>query len=278
MAVPKFDELFNPVIQALHELGGSATVREIDERVGEILNLSEEDLNEIHRGSMTKLSYLCTWARNYLKRYGVVENSERGVWRLTTKGYGIQEVDKEEVKRAVRDVGRKNVAVGDLSFVGEDPDTTTSTWQENLISEMYNLSPAAFEKLSQRLLREAGFIEVEVTGRSGDGGIDGTGILQLNSFLSFRILFQCKRYKGSVSSQEIRNFRGAMDGRAQNGLFMTTGTFTRDARNEADRDGATPIDLIDGNLFAEKMKELGLGVIINGEEVEVDGNFFKEFM
>lgn len=278
MAVPKFDDMFNPVIKALHELGGSASISEIDEKVSEILNLSEEDQNDIHRGNTTKLGYRCAWARNYLKRYGIVESSERGVWRLTTKGLNTQTVVKEDVKKFVRALNNTNISIDELASEGQEPNNSQSTWQENLITEIYNLSPKAFEQLSQRLLREAGFIQVEVTGRSGDGGIDGKGILRLNGFLSFRILFQCKRYAGSVPSKEIRDFRGAIDGRAEKGLFITTGTFTRDAKAEAIREGATPIDLIDGNLFAEKMKELKLGVVTKIEEdVQVDKTFFKDF-
>ena len=278
MAVPKFDDMFNPVIKALHELGGSASISEIDEKVSEILNLSEEDQNDIHRGNTTKVGYRCAWARNYLKRYGIVESSERGVWRLTTKGLNTQTVVKEDVKKFVRALNNTNISIDELASEGQEPNSSQSTWQENLITEIYNLSPKAFEQLSQRLLREAGFIQVEVTGRSGDGGIDGKGILRLNGFLSFRILFQCKRYVGSVPSKEIRDFRGAIDGRAEKGLFITTGTFTRDAKAEAIREGATPIDLIDGNLFAEKMKELKLGVITKIEEdVQVDKTFFKDF-
>src|SRR5205823_8842550 len=109
-----------------------------------------------------------------------------------------------------------------------------------------------------RVLRETGFTQVEVTGRSGDGGIDGKGIAKINGILSFRVVFQCKRYRGSVGASEIRDFRGAMQGRADKGLFITTGYFTRDAIKEATRDGATAIDLVDGEKLVEKLRELGL--------------------
>ena len=139
------------------------------------------------------------------------------------------------------------------------------------------LSPAAFERLIQRMLREAGFVQVEVTGKSGDGGIDGRGIAKINGILSFRIVFQCKRYKGAVGAPEIRDFRGAMQGRADKGLFLTTGYFTRDAVREATRDGAIAIDLVDGEKLAEKLKELGLGVSIQWtESVTVDEGWFEK--
>ena len=114
-------------------------------------------------------------------------------------------------------------------------------------------------------------VQLQVTGKSGDGGIDGVGIARINGFLSFHVLFQCKRYQGSVSASHIRDFRGAMQGRTDKGLFITTGTFTRDAIKEATRDGAPPIDLIDGEQLVQRLKELGLGVKIEMvESIEVD--------
>ena len=109
-------------------------------------------------------------------------------------------------------------------------------------------------------------------------GIDGRGIAKINGILSFHIIFQCKRYKGKVSSKEIRDFRGAMVGRTDKGLFITTGDFTRDAFLEATRDGVQTIDLIDGEKLAEKLKELNLGVKIEHREiVTVDEDWFNRF-
>lgn len=139
------------------------------------------------------------------------------------------------------------------------------------------MSPDAFERLTQRILRESGFIQVEVTGRTGDGGVDGRGIMQLGGMLSFRVIFQCKRYQGSVGAGQIRDFRGAMVGRAEKGLFITTGTFTPDARREATRDGAPPIDLVDGDQLIDILKKLELGVHsrkVEIEEITVDSEWF----
>jgi restriction system protein len=126
------------------------------------------------------------------------------------------------------------------------------------------------------MLRESGFVQVEVTGRTGDGGIDGKGIVRVGGLLSFHVLFQCKKYQGSVSAGAIRDFRGALIGRADKGLFVTTGTFTRDAIREATRDGATPIDLMDGDQLAGKLKELRLGIKTEMvENVDIDIGWFK---
>ena len=132
------------------------------------------------------------------------------------------------------------------------------SWRDELLDALLKMDPSAFERLVQRLLRESGFIQVEVTGQSGDGGIDGKGIMRLGGLLSFHVIFQCKRYKGSVTVSQVRDFRGAMVGRADKGLLITTGNFTKDAVREATRDGAPAIDLIDGDLLIDKLKELEL--------------------
>lgn len=150
-------------------------------------------------------------------------------------------------------------------------------WQDRLLECLLKMSPAAFERLCQKILKDSGFIKVEVTGRSGDGGIDGIGVLRLN-LLSFHVFFQCKRWKGSVGASVIRDFRGAMVGRADKGLVMTTGTFTTDARKEATRDGAPAIDLVDGETLCELLKGLEIGVSIRKvEHVLVEQRVFLEF-
>jgi restriction system protein len=150
-------------------------------------------------------------------------------------------------------------------------------WQDLLLDCLLKMKPAAFERLCQRILKDSGFIKVEVTGRSGDGGIDGIGVLRLN-LLSFHVFFQCKRWKGSVGASAIRDFRGAMVGRADKGLVMTTGSFTTDARKEATRDGAPAIDLVDGEAVCELLKKLQIGVSIrNVEHVMVQQEAFLEF-
>ncbi|OGD09342.1 restriction endonuclease [Candidatus Amesbacteria bacterium RIFOXYB1_FULL_44_23] len=277
MSVPTYDELFNPLLKALHELGGSASVEEMDDRVAEILGLTDEEISEIHRGNTTKLSYRLAWSRNYLKRFGLLENSARGVWVLTPKGQSTTQVDKALVNKTVKHLDLELKAMGPGTDKPEEL-VEEATWRSKVLDEIKKMSPAAFERLCQRVLRESGFINVEVKGKSGDGGIDGRGIVKVGGLLGFRVIFQCKRYAGSVSSQEIREFKGTMVGRAEKGLFITTGTFTRDAKQEAVRDGSPPIDLIDGEEFAERLKELDLGVSVKTEElVGVDGAWFESF-
>lgn len=280
--VPSFDKLLNPSLRALHKLGGSASIRELVDQIIENLGIPE-DLAEIPhgRGSQTELEYRSAWARNYLKNFGLIENSERGIWVLTPHGQETQAVDPREVVRTVqrqhRETRGQREEPPDSGHASQpSAEVPESTWQTRLLEILYTVPPEAFERLCQRLLREAGFIEVEVTGRSGDGGIDGHGTIRLGGFVSFNVLFQSKRYRANIGPDVVRDFRGAMIGRADKGLIITTGGFTRDARKEATRDGAPPIDLIDGELLVEKLKEFHLGVLVKQvESVEVQDAWYK---
>ena len=267
--VPTYDQLMNPTLQALRELGGSATTEEIYTKVTELVGLTNIQLELLHdpeRGGQTEVEYRLAWSRTYLKKYGILENSARGVWALTAQGRQLERVDTLAVKRFVQDELKQRKTAVDTNELTET--TVELSWRDELLATLRKLAPAAFERLIQRLLRESGFIQVEVTGQSGDGGIDGKGIMRLGGLLSFHVIFQCKRYSGAVSASQVRDFRGAMVGRADKGLLITTGNFTKDAVNEATRDGAPAIDLIDGDQLINKLKELALGVQTKKIEVE----------
>jgi restriction system protein len=267
--IPTYDTLMNPTLQAIKLLGGSGTIEEIDNKVADIAGLSDEQQEVLHnpdKGGKTEVEYRLAWTRTYLKIYGALENSSRGVWALTPEGRKMDKVDPKEVVRTVRE----RMALGKrvAKETGELGDEKELTWREELLGIIQGMDPDAFERLTQRLLRECGFVQVEVTGKAGDGGIDGRGILRLGGVLSFHVIFQCKRWKGSVGPGQIRDFRGSMVGRADKGLFITTGAFTRDAEREATRDGAPAIDLMNGDQLVDKLKELSLGVQTRKVEVE----------
>src|SRR3954447_11731453 len=265
----------NPILQALKALGGSATIEELNAKVIELAGLTDDQLEIIHdaeRGSQTEVEYRLAWARTYLKKYGLIENSSRGVWSLTLKGKETDQVNPQAVKRYMNEQQKKAKAEPEKDEL--DTVNGTLTWRDELMNVLLKLEPAAFERLVQRLLRESGFIQVEVTGRSGDGGIDGVGVLRLN-LLSLHVLFQCKKWKSSVGAAVVRDFRGAMVGRADKGLIITTGNFTADARREATRDGAPAIDLVDGDALCELLKTSKIGVSVALiEKVVVDGAAF----
>jgi restriction system protein len=282
--VPSFDELMWPTLKALKAMGGSASNDELLAKVIGLGAIPEQVASFIHTDNrQTKLAYNLAWAKTYLKRVGAIENSSRGVWAITETGERMTESDVETVPALVRrqDYDRRRrdqdavvepAAEETLASGGPPPE---ESWKDKLLATMQAMSPDAFERLAQRLLREAGFTKVEVTGRSGDGGIDGLGVLRVN-LLSFQVLFQCKRYQGTVGAGAVRDFRGAMVGRSDKGLIITTGTFSNDAKREATRDGAPAIDLIDGDQLCDLLKSLKLGVRTElVEQIVVDGEWFE---
>jgi restriction system protein len=284
MPGPQFVKYFRPVIDALKELGNSGTPSEVREIIAKKFNLSDDELNETMASGTPRFLNQVAWARFYLNKAGYIASSKRGVWSLTEKGQASNLTDEQalEIFQTIQDQFQtayraqqeeeteEVVAPPDVGFL------PTSDYRTALIEKIRSLPPAGFEKLAQRLLRESGFQQVEVTGRSGDGGIDGKGILQVSPLLSFQVIFQCKRYSGSVTPSQIRDFRGAMMGRADKGIFLTTGTFTAEARKEASRDGVPPIELVDADKLVRMFEELELGLIPK-TTYEIDNEFFEEF-
>lgn len=272
---PSYDELIWPTLKALKELGGSASNQELVDKIIELENYSEEVQQLPHgAGRDTKVEYNSAWARTYLKKAGAIDNSARGVWVLLDAGEKLSEKEALKIPKIVRALHNEK-KTDDVEMDNSEHDLNLD-WKTILLDKIKKIEPSAFERLSQLMLRESGFTKVQVTGKSSDGGIDGIGILRVN-LLSFHVSFQCKRYQGSVSSAAIRDFRGAMIGRGDKGLFITTGSFTSEARKEANRDGAPAIDLIDGEDLCELLKNLKLGVTTELiEKVEINENWFDK--
>ena len=263
--IPTYLDLIWPTLKALETRGGSASVQEPSEQIAIDLELPDEILDIPHNdGPRSEVDYRAAWTRTHMRRAGMVDNTARGIWTITEKGRGIQtEQAARELIRSER-AERRRAKSAEIEVENDDM-VDEQDWKDTLLSIVRHMEPSAFERLCQRVLRESGFTKVEVTGCSGDGGIDGAGVLRLN-LISFHVRFQCKRYTGSIGASEIRDFRGAMVGRADKGLFITTGRFTKDAEREAVRDGAPAIDLINGIDLCLLLKNLGLGV--NTETVE----------
>lgn len=277
-SVPKFSDLLFPTLRAIKACGGSGSNDEILDKVSELEGYPEEVLKVQHTDHrQSSLSYNLHWARTYLKIVGAIQNNQRGVWTITDKGKTLTEEQCKTVPSEARKISAKNKKERKKQDAAQnaDADIEELTWREELISAVLKQSAAQFERLAQRILREAGFTKVDVTGKSGDGGVDGIGILRVN-LVSFTVLFQCKRYQGSVGAGAIRDFRGAMQGRCDKGLVITTGIFSPDARKEATRDGAPAIDLIDGDALCDLLKDLKLGVSTKlVEEIEIDFEWFR---
>ena len=233
-------------------------------------------LGKTINGRLSKLSYNLHWAKTYLKKAGALDNVSQGVWAITSKGKAVGRADIKPAVAAIRR-DRRQSRKARPSDLKPDDDSSQNDWKDELLTLLKAMSPEAFERLSKRVLREAGFIKVEVTGQSGDGGIDGIGVLRI-ALLSFQVYFQCKRWKGSVPARQMRDFRGAMVGRQDKGLFITTGTFTADAQKEASRDGAPAIDLIDGDRLCDLLKDYKLGVRTEMvEDVTLQPDWFANF-
>lgn len=291
LLAPTYAELIVPTYKALLELGGSGTNNEIYEQVIRALQLPDEVVDESHLGNenQTELEYQLAWARTYLKNFGVIINSARSVWSITSDYTSGVEIDpKKVVAYTVNRNAKRRAAVGknmvenpnqpDDGIVENDETEypeEIKPWRQRLADVLQNMDPYGFERLAQRLLRECGFSQVEVTKKSGDGGVDGTGKLKINGIFSFNVAFQCKRYRGAVGAGDIRDFRGSLTTDIEKGVFITTGTFTKAAKEEASKLGKQQIDLIDGEEFINKIAQYGIGV----REVityEIDEEFFQK--
>lgn len=277
---PQFLKFFVPIVDALKELGGSGTVSEVIDLAIDKLGITEKEQQVTIKNGESRVRNQAQWARLYLAKGGYISASQRGVWTLTKKN-SVEPLTEDKAMEIIREQ-RKIYRLSKQKYKKtekpkEDSEDQPNLFQDDdLLTVLLKLPPDGFERICQRLLREAGFQEVKVTGKSSDGGIDGYGILEVNPFVSFNVLFQSKRYKGAVSASQVRDFRGAMQGRADKGIIITTGSFTSDTKKEARRDGAPPIELVDGEKLVEMFEKLSLGVIPK-KVYQVDVEFFEEF-
>jgi restriction system protein len=272
----EFSRFIKPLIETLRAMGGSGSSSEVTDAVIEMMDLSEAELSETLKNGASKVRNQVAWARQYCASSGLIDSSKRGIWALNEQGFKhpLEEDDISEIVKSVR--SKKHPTVNKSSGSYEEV-TDTEPHETELLQILKSLSPSGFERICQRLLRESGFTQVVVTGKSNDGGIDGHGVLKLNPLVSFNVIFQCKRYKESVSSPEVRNFRGAMAGRADKGIFITTGRFTVEAKKEARRDGVPPIELVDGEMLVNMFEQYELGVKAV-TTYEIEHKFFNEYM
>ena len=271
---PKFVQYFQPVIDGLRDLGSSAKPREVYSWIAERYDVAREEIEGTTKGGQSKFENKVGWARFYLAKAGLIATEQRGVWVLTEAGrkanlshddaYLLFRSIHDQFKRDERNEGdaitETMVDDADASAPDEKAYLNQDAIQAELVRILRGITDKGFEELSARLLRHIGFENLRVTGQSGDHGIDGEGFLLINRFVRIKIMFQCKRYAGTVQVKEIRYFRGAIQGRAERGIFLTTGTFTKGAREEAARENATAIELVDIDRLLELLIEEKLGV------------------
>jgi len=287
-AQAEFIRWFGPLLDALRDLGDSGRPREVSARIAKNLNLTDELLDQTLKSGGSKFHNQVAWARQYLVWEGMLDSSRHGTWTLTEKGRNAHLGDKES-----RDVFLKWVSIHaetrkqkreaqepeeELRPPGEPAEETNEVEKLDLLSTLRSISPTGFEKVCRELLRESGFENVEVTGGSTDGGIDGYGTLEINPFVSFRVLFQCKRYaKGNlVSRAQVGDFRNTMLGRAEKGIIITTSGFSNAAIQEASREGAPQVELVDGDKLVDMFQRVELGVF-KRTVYDVDPAYFEKF-
>lgn len=287
---PKFIQYFQPVIDGLRDLGSSAKPREVYTWIAEHHPIPKEEIESTTKGGQSKFENKVGWARFYLAKGGLIDTEQRGVWVLTEKGRlaNLSHEDAYELFKSIhdgfqRDDGQpgeaeteKTVDEADASAPDEKVYLNQDAIQEELVRILRGVTDKGFEELSARLLRHIGFENLKVTGQTGDHGIDGEGFLLINRFVRIKVMFQCKRYVGTVQVKEIRDFRGAIQGRAERGIFLTTGTFTKGAREEAARENATAIELVDIDRLLELLIEESLGVR-ETKALTIDRDFFSPY-
>lgn len=275
-----FEKLIETTFLALKEKGNSASNTEIVDKVIEMLNIDNKILELSHLNTQkSELEYQLAWARTYLKSFGVITNSNRGIWSIRPEFTKFKNIDSQQIieefnknKKTKKIKENDKILEQKLEYIEENIEFPS--WKEKLSSILTNMNPFAFERLTQQLLRECGFADVEVTKKTGDGGIDGIGKFKLNGIFTFNVAFQCKRYSGLVSASAIRDFRGSLTTDIEKGLFITTGRFTRDAKEEAMKSGKKQIDLIDGNEFMDKLAQYEIG-LKETKNYEIDEKFFN---
>lgn len=282
----EFVKWFGPLLDALRDLGDSGRPREVSGRIAKNLNLSDEILDQTLKSGGGRFHNQVAWARQYLVWEGLLDSSKHGTWTLTEKGRNthISEAEARIIFKkwiAIHAENRKQRPAEEQSSHDDEtpaPETPSANEKLSLISVLRSLSSIGFEKVCRELLRESGFENVEITGGSADGGIDGFGTLEINPFVSFKVLFQCKRYaEGNlVGRSQVGDFRNAMIGRAEKGIILTTSSFTNAAVLEANREGAPQVELVDGVKLVEMFQRVELGVK-KRSVYDVDPSYFEKF-
>jgi restriction system protein len=280
---PQFVRFFGPVLEALKSLGGSGQPSEVKDFIAQKLAVPEGEIAARMESGASRYGNQVDWARFYLSKAGLLDSSIRGVWRLTDEGRATS-LTMDQAVALFKKVHKQLQPIGDAGKRVEEQEEQEQEidipehagYRDECLALLQGLTSAGFERFCQGLLRESGFESVTVTGKSGDGGIDGIGILQVGPFVSFRVFFQCKKYAGSIGPDKIRDFRGAMADRTDKGIVLTTGVFTAEAKREAVRDGTMPIELVDTDKLLDIMEKLEIGLKPKGT-FDVDQDFFRKF-
>ncbi len=291
----RFGKYILPVLDALRALGGSARPGEVYDWIAHSLGVTDTERDVQNKSGVSRFENDVAWARHYLVKDGLVDSSRWGVWSLTEAGRNAVKLSDDQINDLMRRVQAMtgntrttNAVLAVESNDGEDAEelvaptedkasvVATTNYREATLELLRSLSPSGFERLCQRILREAGFQQVKVSGRSGDGGIDGVGVLQVNPFVSFKVLFQAKRYQGSVGPGQVRDFRGAMMGRADKGMSSPPVRFRRTLKMKLSATVFLRSSSWTGGGLVRLLEQYELGLRPR-QTFEIDTAFFDEF-
>jgi restriction system protein len=222
-------------------------------------SLTKQDMEERLESGTPKWTNRVQWVRQALLTKGELASPERGLWAITEKG-------RARLAVAGKSVEVEHALPANLLALHEE---YAAQFKANLLDRLLDLSPVQFEHFAKKLLIAYGFISMEVTSVSHDGGIDGYGMLKVG-VTTINVAFQCKRWQKSVQRPEVDKFRGAIQGEFEQGIFFTTSDFTDGAKAVSLRKGAVPIILLDGESIVDLMLDKQFGVKRRPMELYLD--------
>jgi restriction system protein len=289
--MPKQHEIEIPLLAALDKLGGRARPQDVYATVTKSFpQLTSADLAQQLVSGGSRWTNRIQWVRQRLVEKGEMESPSHGIWAITGKGLARLQVESAVAKTAAphsqvvtstvspepqtsstppaQAASMPPAQAASINFE-ETVDDYLTAFKSKVLQKLYDLSPDKFEEFAGVLLRGYGFQKVKVTGKSGDGGIDGYGELKVGLAV-VKAAFQCKRWRPQVGPKEVQAFRGAIQGQFEQGYFFTTSTFSRAAQSESVKIGAAPIILFEGEQIVQIMIEKGIGVKRRPVEVYED--------
>lgn len=249
--MPKQSEIELPLLQTLSRLpNGQARPADVYPLLEKRFSaLTKEDLQEELASGGNKWTNRVQWVRQALVAAGDMTNAQRGIWAITDKGRARLAASTSPAGSADR--GPTNLVALHEEYVAQ--------FKDNMLERLMALTPEQFEHFAKKLLTAYGFVNVAVTAKSHDGGIDGHGALKVG-LARMNVAFQCKRWQNSVQRPEVDKFRGAIQGEFEQGIFFTTSEFTEGAKGASLKRGAVPIVLLDGESIVDLMIEKQFGV------------------
>lgn len=287
-AQAEFVRWMGPLLDCLRALGGSAKPKEVSGWIARQLKLPSTVTESALKSGASRFHNQVQWARQYLVWQGLIDDSKRGIWTLTPLGWKTR-LDEPAACRVFLDrvkINRRCVArmkppphrcrrmTPDRTQPNRRQPTKSRSricWTSSSRCRRTGSNSCAAVCCASTVSRRSRSRNARVMAAS-----TAMALLRLSPFVSLRVAFQAKRFADTVARRDIGEFRNALLGRAEKGVFITTGRFTADAATEAARDGVIPIELIDGERLVELFQTAELGVRPR-QTFAIDHAFFDEF-